>query len=214
MPREHDYLARRGYVVFHTDYRGHASGDDDANVDYELRLPYAVDTINAVYAVKRSKLKFLDKDRVGWLGRSMGGNVTLTALVARPGLVDAAVIYASVSSMTADNWRQFYRRSSDRSSVNRRIERTYGLPGDNPAFWRAASSRPYFDRITEPVMVHHGTADDTCPIAWSERTVDALEKTGKDVTFHRYRGAGHTFEGATWRRSIERTADFFDDHLA
>ena len=29
MPREHDYLARQGYVVFHTDYRGHASGDDD-----------------------------------------------------------------------------------------------------------------------------------------------------------------------------------------
>ncbi|HKH56579.1 MAG TPA: peptidase S9, partial [Propionibacteriaceae bacterium] len=48
MPREHDYLARQGYVVLHTDYRGHASSDDDKNVDYELRLPYAVDTINAV----------------------------------------------------------------------------------------------------------------------------------------------------------------------
>ncbi|HYI52390.1 MAG TPA: alpha/beta fold hydrolase, partial [Microlunatus sp.] len=98
MPREHDYLARQGYVVFHTDYRGHASGDDDKDVDYELRLPYAVDTINAVYAVKRSKLDFLDGDRVGWLGRSMGGNVTLNALVAQPDLVDAAVIYASTSA--------------------------------------------------------------------------------------------------------------------
>ena len=52
MPREHDYLARHGYVVLHTDYRGHASSDNDKNVDYELRLPYAVDTINAVKAVK------------------------------------------------------------------------------------------------------------------------------------------------------------------
>src|SRR5690349_10701834 len=101
MPREHDHLARQGYVVFHTDYRGHASGDDDPDVDYELRLPYAVDTINAVYAVKRSKLDFLDGDRVGWLGRSMGGNVTLNALVAQPDLVDAAVIYASTSSLAA-----------------------------------------------------------------------------------------------------------------
>jgi hypothetical protein len=56
MPREHDYLARHGYVVLHTDYRGHASSDNDPNVDYELRLPYAVDTINAVKAVKSSKL--------------------------------------------------------------------------------------------------------------------------------------------------------------
>jgi dipeptidyl aminopeptidase/acylaminoacyl peptidase len=206
-------LARQGYVVFHTDYRGHASGDDDPDVDYELRLPYAVDTINAVYAVKRSKLDFLDSDRVGWLGRSMGGNVTLNALVAQPDLVDAAVIYASTSALAAQNWKQFYDRSDDRQSVNRKIDRTYGLPKDNPAFWKAASPKTYFDRVSDPLLVHHGTADETCPIAWSEDIVDTLEEKGKDVTFRRYKGAGHTFEGATWQRSIERTVDFFDEHL-
>jgi dipeptidyl aminopeptidase/acylaminoacyl peptidase len=181
-------------------------------VDYELRLPYAVDTINAVKAVKSSKLPFLDKDRVGWLGRSMGGGVTLTALVAQPGLVDAAVIYASVSSLAADNWKQFYRPSEDRSRTNRRIARTYGLPDDSPEFWRAASPRPYFDRITEPVLVHHGTRDDTCPISWSEATVKALKAAGKDVTFVTYTGEGHTFD-RRWQRSIERTVAFFDKHL-
>jgi dipeptidyl aminopeptidase/acylaminoacyl peptidase len=192
MPREHDYLARHGYVVLHTDYRGHASSDNDPNADYELRLPYAVDTINAVRAVKSSKLPFLDRDRVGWLGRSMGGGVTLTALVAQPGLVDAAVIYASVSSLAADNWKQFYRPAEDRSKINKRIARTYGLPAESPEFWRAASPRPYFDRITEPLLVHHGTADDTCPIRWSDATVKALQAAGKDVTFIRYRGEGHS----------------------
>jgi dipeptidyl aminopeptidase/acylaminoacyl peptidase len=212
MPREHDYLARQGYVVLHTDYRGHASSDNDKNVDYELRLPYAVDTINAVRAVKSSKLKFLDEDRVGWLGRSMGGGVTLTALVAQPGLVDAAVIYASVSSLAADNWKQFSRRSEDRSGINRRMARTYGLPDKSPEFWRAASPRPYFERVTQPLLVHHGIEDDTCPIRWSEATVKALKVEGKDVTFVRYRGEGHTFEGQ-WQRSIERTVSFFDKHL-
>jgi dipeptidyl aminopeptidase/acylaminoacyl peptidase len=212
MPREQDHLARQGYVVLHTDYRNHATSDDDDDVDYELRLPYAVDTINAVKAVKASKLPFLDGDRVGWLGRSMGGNVTLAALVAQPGLVDAAVIYASTSSLAADNWRQFYRDSADRRRVNRRIDRGYGLPEDSPAFWRAASPRPYFDRVTEPLLVHHGTEDDTCPISWSRATVDALEREGKDVTLRTYRGEGHTFEGQ-WQTSIERTERFFDEHL-
>jgi dipeptidyl aminopeptidase/acylaminoacyl peptidase len=212
MAREHDYLARHGYVVLHTDYRGHASSDNDKNVDYELRLPYAVDTINAVKAVKSSKLPFLDKNRVGWLGRSMGGGVTLTALVAQPGLVDAAVIYASVSSLAADNWKQFYRPSEDRARTNRRIAGTYGLPADSPEFWRAASSRPYFDRVTEPLLVHHGIQDETCPIRWSEATVKALNAAGKDVTFVKYRGEGHTF-ARQWQRSIERTADFFDKNL-
>ena len=45
----------------------------------------------------------VDPDRMAMLGRSMGGGVTLNALVARPGLVDAAVIYASVSSDFLDN---------------------------------------------------------------------------------------------------------------
>jgi dipeptidyl aminopeptidase/acylaminoacyl peptidase len=157
-------------------------------------------------------LRYLDKDRVGWLGRSMGGGVTLTALVAQPGLVDAAAIYASVSSMAADNWKQFYRPSEDRARTNRRMARTYGLPDESPEFWRAASSRPYFDRVTEPLLVHHGIQDDTCPIRWSEATVKALKAAGKDVTFVRYRREGHTFEGQ-WQRSIERTVDFFDKHL-
>jgi len=212
MPREQDYLARHGYVVLHTDYRNHAGSGRDKNVDYELRLPYTVDTINAVKAVKASKLRFLDTEKVGWLGRSMGGEVTLRALAVQPGLVDAAVVYASTSSLAADNWRQFYRGDGDRRSTNRRIERTYGLPEDNEDFWRAASARPFFDRVTEPVLVHHGTADDTCPIAWSRSTVAALEKEGVDVTLRTYRGEGHTFE-RQWQTSIERTGAFFDRHL-
>ena len=211
MAREQDFLARRGFVVLHVDYRGHASSTNDPNVDYELRLPYAVDTINAVKAVKTSKLKFLDKERVGWMGRSMGGNVTLTALVVRPGLVDAAVVYASTSSLVADNWRTFSRDAEDQAT-NRRIARGYGLPEDNPKFWRAASSRPYFDRITEPIMVHHGLQDDTCPVEWSRRTVRALRKADKEVIYHSYGGEGHTFAGQ-WGRSIERSADFFDREL-
>jgi dipeptidyl aminopeptidase/acylaminoacyl peptidase len=211
MPREHDFLARRGFVVLHTDYRGHATSTNDKNVDYELRLPYVVDTINAVKAVKTSKLKFLDRDRVGWLGRSMGGGVTLTALAVRPGLVDAGVVYASVSSLAADNWKQFNRDAEDQAT-NRRIARGYGLPDENPRFWRAASARPYLDRVTEPVMVHHGLQDDTCPVDWARATVRTLRKADKNVTYVSYRGEGHTFEGQ-WRRSIERTADFFDQHL-
>ena len=212
MPRDQDYLARQGYVVLHTDYRNHAGSDSDPDVDYRLRLPYAVDVITAVLAVRSSTLPYLDRDRIGLLGRSMGGNVVLNALVAKPGLVDAAVIYASTSSLAADNWRQFYRRSPDRDRVNRRIARTYGLPDEGPDFWRAASPRPYFDRVRTPLQVHHGTADDTCPIAWSTATVRALRKAGKSVDYRIYRGEGHTFEDQ-WQRSIRRTTAFFDRQL-
>jgi dipeptidyl aminopeptidase/acylaminoacyl peptidase len=67
--REQDYLARRGYVVLHTDYRNHAASDDDPKADMQLRLGYTEDVINAVLAIKKSPLPYLDKERVGLLGR-------------------------------------------------------------------------------------------------------------------------------------------------
>ncbi|SEP68939.1 alpha/beta hydrolase family protein [Microlunatus flavus] len=216
MPREQDVLARRGFVVLHVDYRNHAGSSNDPDVDLELRLPYVVDTINAVKAVKGatgSAWKVLDREHVGWFGRSMGGGVTLRALVAQPGLVDAAAVWASVSSLEADNWERWFADDPARRATNRRIEKTHGLPDESPGFWRAASARPYFDRITEPVLVQHGGADRTCPPRWARATVDALEDADVDVRSNVYHGADHTFEGRTFTTAMERTADFFDDHL-
>jgi dipeptidyl aminopeptidase/acylaminoacyl peptidase len=220
MPREQDVLARQGYVVLHTDYRGHATSQNEkggtAQVDYELRLPYAVDAINAALAVEDSDFSYLDRDKIGIFGRSMGGGVALTAIAARPDVFDAAVVWASVSSLAADNWRTWYRDRPDRpgrEDVNERIERTYGLPDASPAFWRAASPRDSFGRITVPVQLHHGTADDTCPIAWSRASAKALTAAGVDADLFSYDGAGHTFEGRDFTRGIERTTRFFDEQL-
>ena len=72
--REQDYLARAGFVVLHTDYRGHAASDPASDRAIESRLGYTRDTINAVESVK--KLRYVDPEKVAMLGRSMGGGVT------------------------------------------------------------------------------------------------------------------------------------------
>lgn len=61
LKREQDYLVRRGYVVIHSDYRGHADSSKDPNADRELRLGYAEDVINAVKAMQVSDLPYFDK---------------------------------------------------------------------------------------------------------------------------------------------------------
>lgn len=208
--REQDYLPRRGYVVLHTDYRNHAQSDDDPRNELTLRLGYTADVINAVLAVKRSSLPFLDGDRVGLLGRSMGGGVAFNALVVQPGLVDAAVVYSPVSSDAVDNFDRWTR--GEREQLANRIIDAYGAPEQNPTFWRNVSAVNFFDRVSEPLLIHHGTADNTCPIQWTRETVAALQRQGKDVTLATYDGEGHLF-GAAWPASIERTAAFFDEHL-
>lgn len=43
----------------------------------------------------------------------------------------------------------------------------HGAPEDSPDFWRRVSPRPYFGAITEPILIQHGTADESCPYEWS-----------------------------------------------
>jgi dipeptidyl aminopeptidase/acylaminoacyl peptidase len=207
---EQEYLARSGFVVLHTDYRNHAGSDRDPDNDVRLRLGYTEDTINAVLALRTSGLPQVDPERIGMLGRSMGGGVTLNALVVEPDLVKAAVVYASVSSNTVDNHRKWTR--GERPELAARIERRYGSPEQNPRFWRNVSPRTFAERVRVPLLVHHGTADTTCPIAWADATVGALERAGADVTYLRYPGEGHAFSAA-WADSMQATVEFFRRHL-
>jgi uncharacterized protein len=208
LAREQDFLARRGFVVLHTDYRNHAQSDDDPESDLKLRLGYTEDVINAVLAIKSSSLPELDRERVGLLGRSMGGGVTYNALVVAPGLVDAAVVYAPVSSDAVDNFNRWI----SGSPAGDAILSTYGSPEANPTFWRNVSPVNFFDRITEPILIHHGTADESCPIEWSHRTLTALHQAGKHAELITYDGEPHAFEAA-WPASMERTVAFFQQHL-
>jgi dipeptidyl aminopeptidase/acylaminoacyl peptidase len=211
--REQDWLARAGYAVLHVDYRNHAGSDRDPLAEERLRLGYTVDVINAVQAVRRSDDRRLDGDRVGLLGRSMGGGVVYNVLAAAPGLVDAAVVFAPVSSLAADNFNRWVRFDPQRGGVSRRILRRYGAPEDNRRFWRQASPRPYFDRVTEPLLLHHGTADDVCPIRWSRATMRALERADVDARMLTYPGEPHAFI-ALWPSSMRRTVRFLERHLA
>ncbi|MGH3368031.1 MAG: alpha/beta hydrolase family protein [Nocardioidaceae bacterium] len=212
LSREQDYLARAGYVVLHTDYRNHASSDKAPASNRRLRLGYTVDVINALRALERSSLPYVDRDRLGYVGRSMGGGVTLNALVVRPGLVDTAVVYAPVSSDTVDNFERWIRGDPEQARLTRAIIGRYGAPERSPRFWRDVSPVTFFDRITAPVLVHHGTADLTCPIRWSRETVAALRRAGKDVRLHVYPGEPHTFI-ADWTLSMRRTVRFLEHNL-
>lgn len=210
MLRERDYLARQGYITVHIDYRNHAQSGDDPDNGANLRIGYAADAINAGLALQQ--FESVDPGRIGIIGRSMGGGVVYSAVVARPGLFKAAVAYSPVSSDTVDNFNKWVRRDTDREGDARLVMERLGTPERAPETWALMSPRTYFDRITDPIMIHHGTADESCPIAWSEETVAALKQAGKKVTYHVYDGQRHTFT-SQWPLSIRRTEAFLDANL-
>lgn len=208
MPRERDYLARAGFVVLHNDYRGHAASDDVSELEHELRLGYARDAVAAVKALRA--LPEVKDDQVALAGRSMGGAVTFSALVAEPGIVDAAVVWASVSSLFVDNFRHW--TEPGRPERARAVVRRWGTAEENPEFWAGLSPRTYFDRIDAAVMMHHGTLDESCPYVWAEATRAALRKADVDLTFHAYEGEYHTFD-RDWELSMARTVAFLKSEM-
>ncbi|MFE4663450.1 alpha/beta hydrolase family protein [Streptomyces sp. NPDC056716] len=209
LTREQELLAENGYVVLHTDYRNHAGSDDDPDNDRNLRLGYTEDVIGAVLALRGSGRPEIDAERIGLLGRSMGGGVVYNTLAVAPGLVDAAVVFAPVSARPEENFAQFQQGDP----LVDEIEAQYGTPQENPAFWREASPLTYVDRVTEPLLIHHGTEDTSCPIEWSEETAAAFEEAGKDVELRTYEGEGHAFYGQ-WPDSMEVTMEFFEENLS
>ncbi len=206
--REQDYLARAGFVVLHTDYRGHAASDAASDQSIETRLGYTRDTINAVESVK--KLRYVDPDKVAMLGRSMGGGITYNALVVKPGLVRAGVVFAPVSSDFVDNFNRW--TVAERPEAAVATYRRYGTPTQDPTFYRGLSARTYFDRITEPVLIHHGTDDESCPVRWSHATQRLLQEAGVDSRLEIYQGEHHAF-GPQWPLSMERTVRFLRRQL-
>ena len=211
MTRERGYLATRGYIALHVDYRNHAESDDDPNYQNRMRLGYSADVINAVKALRRARQVPVDDDRMALFGRSMGGGVILKALVAEPGLVRAAAPWASVSSLEAQNYRQFMADDPEDDDIRTQLIRRHGTPAQSPAFWRQNSSRPYFEEITEPVLMVHGTFDDTCPPGWARATQRALVASGVNSRLQWYQD-GHAF-GPAFNAAMDRTIAFFDARL-
>lgn len=205
LKREQDYLARHGFAVIHPDYRNHADSDDELDPELTMRLGYTEDVINAILAVRTAKLPAVNAENVGMLGHSMGGGVAQNVMVVRPDLVKAFVLFAPVSRNVEENFKRWTER---RPKTADRIVELYGSFEANPVFWNNLSPKNFFEHIAAPVLIHHGTADDSVPVEWSERLHAELQTAEKNSTLYVYPGEPHEFAGA-WTEVMQKTLGFF-----
>jgi alpha-beta hydrolase superfamily lysophospholipase len=141
-----DLIARSGYIVFRSDYRGHDRSEGEASGAYSTP-GYTVDVLNAVASLKRSR--DADPNRIGMWGHSMGGYITLRSMVINKD-IKAGVIWAGVVAPYADMLTRWRRGSgaaptptpAARFSWRRSFIEVYGSPEDNPEFWNTISRDP------------------------------------------------------------------------
>lgn len=211
LKREQDYMARQGFAVLHTDYRGHAGSDESPMTEnvYDGNLEYAMDSANAIAAVRAANLPTVSTARVGMLGHSLGGGVTMAVLTGRPDLVSAAVLYAPVN---ASVWENFSRWRSERDEGDRTVAQ-FGTPETQPETWARLSPHTYLSEIRAPVLLFQGSNDKDVPKAWSDGLAADLEAAGRDIEYVEYPGEGHEF-GPRWSDFMARSAAFFKRELS
>jgi len=213
-----DWLARSGYIVFRIDYRGHDRSEGEATGAYG-DTGYTIDVLNAVTSLQR--FPQADPDRIGMWGHSMGGYLTLRAMVISPD-IKAGVIWAGVVGSYADMLNRWRRNNnpvpiptqaatSARRWRNRFVEQ-FGTPEENPEFWNSISANAYLNDLSGPIQLHHGTADESVPLEFSEILYNQVQQAGKPVELYTYDGDNHNLSNY-FSMAMGRTIDFYNTYL-
>lgn len=212
-----DRLARSGYVVFRIDYRGHDRSEGQPSGAYGSP-GYTVDVLNAVASLKQHPM--VNPEKIGMWGHSMGGFLTLRAMVISQD-VKAGVIWAGVVGSYQDllyNWRRAGASGSTPTPPpGARRWRTewiaaYGPPEENPDFWNSVSANSFLADLSGPIQLHHGTADADVPVLFSQNLEQQMRDAGKPGELYLYEGDNHNIANS-FTLAMDRTIEFFDRTL-
>ncbi len=215
-----DGFAARGYIVFRPDYRGHDQSEGRASGAYGSP-DYVVDVLNAVATLKQ--YPDADPQRIGMWGHSMGGWITLRAMVTDPD-IKAGVIWGGVVAPYEDlltKWRRSNRPASTpdpsfNASSARRWRSSLGQllseNTDNSAVWRALSPNYYLADLTGPIQLHHTTGDEEVPVEFSQILYEQGQQAGMPIELVTYPGDNHNISG-NFNTAMSQSVAFFDRWL-
>lgn len=142
---------------------------------------------------------FVDPGRVGCIGASYGGFMTML-LLTKTDLFAAAVSHAGISALSS-YWGEGW-WGVDYSSV----ATAESYPWNRPDLYVEQSPLFHADRIRTPLLLLHGAGDTNVPVGESEQMYAALRVLGRDVEYIKVDGQNHWIlnypQRVLWMRTI------------
>ncbi len=214
-----DGFARNGYIVFRSDYRGHGESEGRPEGGYGSPA-YTIDVLNGLAAVQTHPEA--DPDRVGMWGHSMGGHITLRAMVVSEE-IDAGVIWGGMVGSYPDLFERWRRRAGEGPTVTPDPTRIrgrwrfsladiYGSFEENPEFWDSISATSYLVDLSGPLQLHHSTTDASVPVEFSEKLYEQIQLVDRPGELYLYEGDNHDIDANFWA-AMQRSIAFFDAHV-
>ncbi len=160
------WFAEQGFAVLIADGRGTPGRGPgwEREVWRDLASPVLEDQVAALHAAAE-RCPDLDTGRVAIRGWSFGGYLAALAVLRRPDVFHAAVAGAPVT-----DWQLYDTHYT---------ERYLGQPAHDPASYQASSLLADAPRLTRPLLLIHGLADDNVVAAHTLRLSSALLAAGR-----------------------------------
>ncbi|MBT0772723.1 S9 family peptidase [Kineosporia sp. J2-2] len=200
-------LVSAGVAVFAPNVRG-SSGFGRAFEtadDVELRDGSIQDVSAAAEHLLESGVSV--PGRVGLMGRSYGGYLTLAGLTWFPQLFAVGIDVCGMADLET-----FYRHTEPwiaAAAVSK-----YGDPAAHAGLLREFSPIRRIDRLRAPLLVVHGADDTNVPLEEAEQVVESLAKNDVRHQFLLFPGEGHELLDTANRVTFVRTAvDWVCEHL-
>ncbi len=209
-----DVAVAKGYVVIFPEYRGSRGYGANHYVN-EYGITDTADVLAA--AEYFSGLDYVDPTRLGILGQSRGGMVTLLAIEKEPKRFAAAIDIVGLADFVA---YMAYKPEYRRQEVAKESAYFKGkLPNENLAAYMDVSPINHVDRIEAPLLVLATKGDKIAPYELhTGRLLDVLKAKGKVFESKTYDDApgGHIFmDGDTpeQRDALQRCFEFLGKYL-
>ncbi|WP_079273080.1 prolyl oligopeptidase family serine peptidase [Streptomyces sp. TN58] len=205
-PLYHELLGR-GLDVFAPDVRG-SSGWGRSFVDADLGAGrFAAIEDVADCAAHVVALGYADPVRLGVMGRSYGGYLTMASLVWHPDLFRAGVAVCGMSDFAT-----FF--AGTEPWIAQSATAKYGHPEHDRDLLHALSPMSRIDQLRAPVLAVHGEHDTNVPPTESEQFIRAARGRGVPARQLTLRDEGHEFLRADNRRLYRRAAaDWLERYL-
>ena len=130
------------------------------------------------------KYDFVDTKKVGNLGASYGGFMTML-LATKTDMFSASIAHAGISNLTSywgeGWWGYLYSGEASKNS----------FPWNNASLYSDHSPVFHADKVTTPLLLLHGDSDTNVPVGESLTMYTALKLLNKDVELIEYKGADH-----------------------